>query len=199
MGTGLLVPRSPKQTFANRKVDYFGKCFMFKYATVIIQTSKQLKLLSSLISPGPTCCLLANKIWSGHTSQFQELYLAANKCMAVPTIAFQPTDYSDWFCVSTSALAQCFLLVPPSVHPQMQYYLLVENSHVPTLVAPMDLTGLLWGSGSLGSTALGAVPALSCTLPTCRGGLTDSILGGSSWDTDIWLRHLHFVPAADKA
>lgn len=62
MGTNLLVPPSPKQTFANGKMEHFGKCFIvFKYATVIIQTSKQLKPLSSFISPGVTCCLLTSK------------------------------------------------------------------------------------------------------------------------------------------
>lgn len=162
--TNLLVPPSPKQTFANRKMKHFGKCFViFKYATVIIQTSKQLKPLNSFISTGVTCCLLTSKTWPEYTNQFQELYLAANKYTAVPALAFQRTDCSDWFHVSTSAFAQCFLLVPPSVHPQMQNYLLVENSHVPTLVALMDLTSLQWGSGSLGATALGPCSQLYVT------------------------------------
>lgn len=181
MGTNLLVPPSPKQTSANRKMEYFGKCFiMFKYTTVIIQTSKQSKLLSTLISSGLTCSSLTNKTRSGYTSQFQEVHLPANKCMAVPTLAFQPTDCSDWTYGSTSALAQCFLLVRPSVHPQMEY------SHMPALVALKDLTTLHWSSGSLGSTALGTIPALSYILPHCQGGLTDSILRSSSWDTDSW-------------
>lgn len=57
--------------------------------------------------------------------------------------------------------------------------------------------GLAGSRGSLGSSALGTVPALSCTLPCCGGSLIDflpAVPRGSCKKETSDIRHLHFVP-----
>lgn len=122
--------------------------------------------------------------------------------MAVPALAFQPADCSDW---SYAALAWwwgffCFVwFVPPFIPCKMQHYLLVVNTHMFTVVALMDVTAeqayteALWAPVPLVQSLL---------LLSCGGGLADSlraVLGGSCKIGTSDPGHLHFAPGMDKA